>query len=53
MSNCDDFDKMSAIVDRIKDSIITDADPPSIRCADKLTAAGRAWVISQRSEGVN
>src|SRR5712692_9103866 len=53
MSDGDDFHKMSAIVDRIKDSIITNADPPSIPCADKLPAAGRAWVISQRSKGVN
>ncbi len=53
MSDCDDFNKMRAIVNRIKDSIIPDADPPSIPRADKLPAAGWAWVIGQRPEGLN
>ena len=58
MSNCDDFHKMSAIVNRIKDSIITNADPPfdSVRRQAYGSRAGvghwvndlKAWIARTR-----
>jgi hypothetical protein len=53
MSDGDDYNKMRTIFDRVENSIVTDADPPSIPRADELPASGWAWVIGQRPEGVD
>jgi len=53
MPDCNDFNKLRAIVNGIKDPIISDSDPPSIPRSNKLPAAGRAWIVGQRSKGVN
>ncbi len=57
MSDGDDFNKMRTIFDRVENSIITDADPPSIPRADELPASGwrgslandlKAWITRTR-----
>jgi hypothetical protein len=53
MPDCNDLNKMRAIVDRIKDPIMSYSDPPSIPRSGKLPAAGRPWIVSQLSKGVN
>jgi hypothetical protein len=53
MPGCNYLNKMRAIVDGIKDPIVSDSDSPSIPRSGKLPAAGGPWIGGQQSKGLD